>query len=70
MPKPSPPRSRLAGSPPNNRGGYNAAMNNPKTLSILATLALAAGAGWLTGGLHGACVYLLLAGAAICWKTA
>ncbi len=50
--------------------GYNARMNPPKPFSAILTLILAAAAGYVHGGAHGALIGCLLAGAAICWRYA
>jgi len=42
----------------------------PKPFAAILTLLLAAAAGYLYSGVHGAIVGLLLAGAAISWKYA
>jgi hypothetical protein len=41
-----------------------------KIVATILTLLLAGCAGYLTGGLHTSVVYVLLAGAWVCWKYA
>jgi len=43
-------------------------MTYPKRCAAAITLILAAAAGYLTGGAHGALLGLLISGAAICWR--